>query len=370
MKNNMGKAVSRAAMRCGAALVVAGVLLLVVAAPAAAGSPGAMAPLVNNAMALIAIGIPILLVGLVIWYFISVKYGIIAIAIALILILLGFSGWMIGAFLTGGGDGCGDGYEWNGIECVPTGTGTYRAEWDCEFVTMAAGGPGGAHDAVTEFPDTPFVAADGGTPDLNKVIAVPVYDYTQDAARHNVAIAGTAATTNAAYVATDAFAADIRCRLLNPKPAAAGGNQEIPLSGKISVTRTVGTNNNGSVANVFYGDLTAGWYLGFGTIADSGATGDAHDADHTYVSYTNSMNYPGAAPLDGVWRSLGTSDGDPDGEWVDFWYVLDTGISDYTTPVLWSAINAQISLGTDPTQSEYQGNVVNLHYSWVISART
>ena len=82
------------------------------------------------------------------------------------------------------------------------------------------------------------------------------------------------------------------------------------------------------------------------------------------------MNYPAAAPLTGDWRSLGTSDGDPDGEWVSFWYVLDVGISDFETPAVWSAVNAQINLGTDPTQSEYKGNVVDLHWSWVISART
>ncbi len=128
---------------------------------------------------------------------------------------------------------------------------------------------------VTEFPDTPFVAADGGTPDLNKVIATPTYDLAARVATVDLSVDDDVGISAAGYLDEDAFAFDVNCVLTNPTPAVGGGNQEIPLFAKVSVTRTTGTNNNGTFANVFYGDITGGWYLGVGTIADSGAAAAA-----------------------------------------------------------------------------------------------
>jgi len=272
--------------------------------------------------------------------------GIPAILIGAILFILSVAGFAVQVLGSGLGPG----------ELPPPPPG-YVAEWNCNFWDISTSTVGDAHDAVTEYPDTPFVAADGGTPDLNKVIATPAYDLTNRIATEDISVDDDVTTTANGFIDEDTFAFDVNCRLMNPAPAVGGGNQEIPVWGQISVTRTTGTNNNGSFAHVFYGDVTAGWYLGFGTIADSGAAAASHTSDHRYVSYTSGLTYPNPAPLVGEWIPLGTSDGDTDGEWIAVWYVLGTGFSDYTAPNLGDSVLITVRLGTSPESTVYDGNV-------------
>jgi len=340
-------------------------------ASATDGNSELLDPLVDLAVPLIVIGVLIAMVAVLFYVAKQKQIAIFGGVVAGIFIVTGLGGVLIGAFLIeSDGTKCASDEYWNGSQCVKIGNGVYVANWDCDFVALAAGGPGGAHDAVTEFPDTPFVAADGGTPDLNKVIMVPVIDYVQGRAIVDVAVDDDATPTNTVYLATDAYAFDVRCKLLNPLPAVAGGNVEVPIWGQMSWTYTAGTNNNGSFAGVLYCDQQAGYYAGFGTIADSGATADLHDADHTYVSYTNSLNCPAAPPLTGGWVPLGTSDGDSDGEWISPWLVLNSGLSDYSSPPVGTTDTATVRLGTSPDQTQWKGNVVTLAIDLRISVRT
>ncbi len=368
------KARVRAIVTVGLCLLVAGLTMLParVAAGDGSGDDGMVAGFTALAVPLIVIGAIILMVGGLFALAKQKQIGLVAGVVGGLLLIIGIGAGLVQIFIVapGGPESCNSNEYWDGSQCVPKGSNVYVAQWSCMFVTLAAGGPGGAHDAVTEFPDSPFTAADGGTPDLNKVIMVPVIDFVQGRAHVNVAIDDDAAVTNTAYVATDAYAFDIRCKLQNPLPAVAGGNQEVPIWGQMSFTYTAGTNENGSAATVLYCDQTAGHYAGFGLIADSGATADGHDADHTYVSYTQSKNCPQAPPLTGEWIPLGTSDGDPDGEWIASWLVLGTGISDYLSPPVNTMDTITVRLGTDPSNTQWKGNIVTLAIDLMISERT
>jgi len=334
-----------------AAVVVTLALSLAIYIPiASAGSAGPLQPLVNVATLLFVVGLIGGLVGGVLHIAdVGAKYTLPVLVVSGILLVVGVGGWVTGWIYNVDPEVGPD------EPPVPEG---YVAQWDCDFVTLAAGGPGGAHDAVTEFPDTPWTAADGGTPDWNSVIATPVYDAPAGLTTIDVSVDDDVTPATAGYLDEDAYAFDLRCKLLNPIPAVAGGNQEVPLWGRISASRVAGTNNNGSFAPVFRCDVTAGHYLGWGTIADSGAAADGHDADHSYVSYTNAIVCPSAPPLVGDWQPLGTSDGDPDGEWVSIWFVLDTGFSDYTSPPLGSSVYVNAEIGTRPDSTSWRGNVV------------
>ncbi len=305
--------------------------------------------LINSALMLFVLGFAIAAVGILLMKFKMGPEGFRA-AITVfgaIALILGFTGGLAG-FLTGGGFG---------TTTVPPPPPGYIANWSCNVWDISTSAVGDAHDAITEFPDSPFVAADGGTPDLNKVIATPTYDLPAHTATVDYSVDDDVTPTTAGYIDEDAFAFDVNCQLLNPIPAVGGGAQEIPIWGQISASRTTGTNNNGSFTHVFYGDVTAGWYLGFGAIADSGAAAASHTNDHRYFSYTASLNFPSAAPLQGDWIPLGTSDGDTDGEWIAVWYVLGLGISDYTAPPIGDSLLLTIRLGTSPLSTEYRGNL-------------
>lgn len=316
--------------------------------------------LVGGAVALLIIGGVFMGIGYVFTKVKSTKaLGIPAILVGAILFILAVAGFAVQ--FAGGGLGPGQ------LPPPPPG---YVALWSCNFWDISTSAVGDAHDAVTEFPDTPFVAADGGTPDLNKVIATPVYDLANRIATIDLSVDDDVTTTAAAFIDEDAFAFDVNCQLTNPAPAVGGGNQEIPLWGQISVTRTTGTNNNGSFAHVFYGDASAGWSLGFGTIADSGAAAASHTNDHRYASYTSTLGFPNAAPLVGEWIPLGTSDGDTDGEFAAVWFVLGTGISDYTGPNLGDSVLITIRLGTSPESTVYDGNVQTVTIDLNLLART
>jgi hypothetical protein len=345
----------------GFAMIVSG---LVLAPVASAGNGGAFAPLVNNAWVLIGVGFIAVLIGGVLYALKMGKMAVPALLVGGILLAVGGGAAVIGWISPGP--------ECVGIECPPDiqpPPGGYSASWSCNAPNDL---DGAAHDAVTEFPDTPFIAADGGSPDLNKVIALDGTTLYADRqikqSEHQVAVDDDLANTGAGYLATDTFNFDLLCFLTNPLPAVGGGLQEIPLWGRITLSRTTGTQTNGSYANVFYCDVTAGPYVGFGAIADSGST--THTSDHTYKSYTDVRTCPGPAPLQGVWVPLGTSDGDTDGEWVSFWYVLDVGLSDYTAPPIGTCISALVEVGTDPTHSSYRGNIERWSHDICIDSRT
>src|SRR6266545_4016186 len=103
--------------------------------------------------------------------------GIPAILIGAILFILSVAGFAVQVLGSGLGPG----------ELPPPPPG-YVAEWNCNFWDISTSTVGDAHDAMTEYPDTPFVAADGGTPDLNKVIATPAYDLTNRIATEDISV--------------------------------------------------------------------------------------------------------------------------------------------------------------------------------------
>ena len=356
-------------LRLGVLLIALGIPMLALTASAASGP---LAPLVNASPWLIGIGLLILLVAGVFKLAKMGKWALPAGVVGGLLFVVGIGGYAIG-YLTSAGpptDCEAPNVLVNGA-CLPPAPTGYVADWNCQvYETTVGSAPGTAHDAVTEFPDAPFIAADGGTPDLNKVLAVDIIDPQNKKVAYDIAIDDDLIQTAAGYVATDATVQDINCKLKNPVPAVGGGLQEIPLWGRLTPSRTSGTAANGTYAPVFYCDATAGYYLGLGAIADSGAVPASHTADHTYVSYTEQNSCPAPAPLVGDWQPLGTSDGDPDGEWVGFWFVLDIGISDYTSPAIGTSVDVLIELGTDPTSTVYDGNLSTLTASIRISART
>jgi len=349
-------------VRFALALAVIGIAMLVSAPPvAAAGTVDpALQPLVDYMPTMFIVGmICLLLAGLLYWLEVAELLMIALAIIGGLLMILATAGFLISLMAAPSGGGGGGG------------GGVYSADWDCEFIALAAGGPGGAHDAATEFPDSPFTAADGGTPDLDKTIGASlVYDYANNKVTWNIDVDDDQTTTEAAWLDEDAYNFDIRCKLLNGMPSATGSNTEIPAWGHIDVTRTAGTRDNGSFARVFYGDSTAGEYLGFGLLADSGAAADGHDADHTYVSYTGQKPYPAAGPLSGDWIALGTSDADPDGEWFSCWIVLDSGLSDYSSPTIDTGVTVTVSIGTSPMQTQWKGDIDTLTIYMNIDTRT
>ena len=359
-------------------LVVVGILLMALGTIAGAAQAGSgFEPLTDNAPLLIGLGFLIALVGGVLRYFeVGKKMALALLVAGFLLMALGAGGWLLGALI---GDGttplsCPLGTRLQDGLCGTVEGDSYSADWECEWFTIAAGGPGGAHDAITEFPDSPFVAADAGTPDLNKVLHTAVTtDLPSHRQYYDVAIDDDLASTAAAYIATDAYSGDIRCRLMNSKPAVGGGLQEVPFWGRMTPSRVAGTRDNGSFSPVFYCD-TQGYYLGFGTNADSGATPDAHDADHTYVSYTYSHACPATAPSQGDWIPLGTSDGDTDGEWIAVWHVLDLGLSDFAAPPVGSSVDVLIEVGTPPIgtagNSQWHGDLSTNTMSIRIDTRT
>jgi len=341
-------------------LVVIGIALIATGFFAAVASAGPLSQselaieqdfgrgLMNAAPALLGFGVLVVLVGGVLHLIKQEKYAVPAFAVGGLMVAVAIGGFFIG-FLGGITIDQGPGDE------PPPG---YVAKWQCNFVTLAAGGPGGAHDASAEFPDSPFVAADGGSPDLNKAIGTPIYDVPSKSVVIDISIDDDAAIPSTAFLDEDTYAFDVQCFLTNPIPAVGGGLQEIPLWGRASPSRVAGTINNGSYAPVFYCDVSAGTYLGFGKLADSGADPTGHDADHSYVSYDDAKPCPAAPALVGDWIQLGTSDGDVDGEYFAVFFVLDFGFSDFTAPALGSTdVFIKIEMGTDPNSSGYKGNV-------------
>jgi len=344
-------------------LMLTGLFVLVFALPltAANASAGAFSPLTNNAPVLFGLGFLLVLVGGVLHLAKQEKWALPVLVVGGILVAVGVGAWVLGA-VTAPGNG-------NGFDDLPPPPAGYVADWDCKAVTLAAAGPGGAHDVITEFPDAPFVAADAGTPDLNKVISVATLDLQNRRFYYDIAVDDDLGSSAAAYIATDAHSQDLNCRLLNPTPAVGGGLQEIPFWGRLSVSRVAGTRDNGSYVPVFYCDVTAGYYLGFGLNADSGAAADGHDADHSYVSYTNVNACPAPPPLVGDWQPLGTSDGDADGEWVAIWHILDLGLSDFTAPPIGSSVDVLIEIGTQPGNPTYKGDLSTYTMSIRIDSR-
>ena len=345
--------------------VAVGVVLMAVGLPLMAvnASAGQISSWTSNAGILFGLGLVIALVGAVLYFSdTSEKWGMAILVIGLLVAVVGLGGWLIAFFAPANG-----GTPFDDLPPPPPG---YSADWECRPMTLATGGPGGAHDGVTEFPDTPFVNADAGTPDLNKVIHVATLDLQNRRFYFDVAIDDDLASTAAAFIATDTFSQDINCRLLNPTPAVGGGLQEIPFWGRMSVSRVSGTRDNGSYVPVFYCDVTAGHYLGFGLNADSGAAADGHDADHSYVSYTDANVCPAPPPTVGDWKPLGTSDGDADGEWVAAWHILDLGLSDFTAPPIGSSVDVLIEIGTRPGDSTYKGDLSTNTMSIRIDTRT
>jgi hypothetical protein len=301
--------------------------------------------------------------GILVWRELAMEVASILMVLGVVLAVVG----VVGVFAPPIGTECDPATD---PGCVPPPPPGYVADWNCDWWDISTSAVGDAHDAVTEFPDTPFIAADAGTPDLNKVIMVPTYDVPAKNTLVKVAIDDDLATTATGYIATDTFAWDVNCQLMNPTQAVGGGLQEIPIWARLSPSRTSGTINNGSYADVFYCDITAGVYLGVGTIADSGVAAASHTNDHRYVSYTNSKVCNSPAPLVGDWIPLGTSDGDTDGEWWTVWLVLHYGFSDYTTPALNSRLTVKVEAGTTPGHATYKGNVDVNTLDLLLDART
>lgn len=241
----------------------------------------------------------------------------------------------------------------------------YSADWT---TTLWSPRQSTAHDANSEFPDAPFTACGSVSPaGTLPTTASWSADNTTKSITYRVAIDDDVVNTVAGYQVGDCDDVDFKVFLNNPAPAVGGGNQEIPFWGRISITRTAGTQNNGSYADVLYCDVNGGAYLGFGKLADSGSA--THTNDHTYASYTSTIKCPGPQPLVGDWIALGTSDGDTDGEYVSLWYVLKNGLSDYTTPPVGSEIQLKIEIGTDPNSSVYTGDLETWIYHIVIDSR-
>lgn len=271
-------------------------------------------------------------------------------------------------------------------ECLKIGKTGNRWELVAPAITGAGGGQGSAaHDAATEFPDGPFVACDGGTPDLNGVIAdyrstiTAFIDRVNHLTSYDIAVDDDLVSTAAGYIATDCDVADFQYRLTNAVDANGDGvNDNIPFFARVvSISRVAGTVNNGTPMDVFYCDQTAGWYLGFGREADEGA---AHTSDHTYISFTPSLSgCPGGMPSSGPWRNLGNDDGDS--AFAPFWWMFGsrTGFSDYTSPPIGTAIIIVTEWGTpgqavcdpvNPPTDPTVGCNVQWTFSLRLSART
>jgi hypothetical protein len=361
MKNNNIVSLKNAKMSMMTGVLLVLFALPLMAVPVSAGSP--LPILTDNAWVLFGLGILAVLIGAVVYKGIKEEYGMPVLVVGFLLMAVGIGGGLLGA-LTGATPDS----PFDDLPPAPVG---WTADWECLPGDMGASALGDGHDAVTEFPDSPFVAADAGTPDLNKVISVVTLDLQNRKFYYDIAIDDDLASTAAAFVATDTHAQDIRCQLMNPPPAVGGGTQNIPFWGRMSVSRVTGTINNGSFAPVFYCDTTAGAYLFWGKNADGGAVAASHTADHTYTSYTAANVCPGSPPTVGDWIPLGVSTGgDADGEWVAVGHVLDLGLSDYTAPPLGSSVDVLIEIGTKPGDAQWKGDLSTLTMSIRIDTRT
>lgn len=362
------RAAGRGAMRIGSLLVLAGVIVAVALGlgtqTAAAGSLDVFQPLVNVALVLIGVGALLLLVGLVLWYAGIDKAALPVLLVGGLLVAVGLGGaligWLNNVSLTNTGN-------------PPPGPSGYVAQWSGIWggSSTIAGGAQAVHDANTEFPAAPFLPCSTAVSPAGTVptLATSVFseDNTSNSALLRVTITTGAAVTGATYQVPDCDAPDIRITLTNPPPAVGGGLQAVPFWGRISITRTSGTQQNGSYADIFHCSTDVGTYLGFGQDVDSGAA--THTTNHRYVSYTSQIRCPGPEPLVGDWIQLGTtSTATPqNGEWVAFWFVMNNaGLFDYNYPPSGSTVQAKIELGTMPGNANgYVGNIVVFTYTWM-----
>lgn len=309
--------------------------------------------------------------------------GVLGLLLAVIVLLPMAGAWLIGGVDLDGGNCAADEYKDPDTgECIKIGKTGNRWVLIAPALTGAGGGQGSAaHDAITEFPDGPFVALDGGTPDLNNVIAdyrstiTAFIDRVNHLTSYDIAVDDDVASTAAAFLATDADVADFQFRLDNAVDLNGDGtNDQVPFFGRVtSISRVSGTINNGTAADVFYCDQTAGWYLGFGREIDEGA---AHTSDHTYISFTPSLSgCPNGMPSSGPWRNLGNDDGDS--AFAAFWWGFGSraGFSDYGAPPVGTAIIIQTEWGTPGQSVCANGDVsdscnVGWTFSLRLSART
>lgn len=284
----------------------------------------------------------------------KMKEGAIALGIvSVILLAMALAGWAIGS----GGADCT--VDPTAPECKPPPG--YNARWNCNWL----GTTGTAHDASTEFPDSPFVAADGGTPDYDSTIGTPItnldlkevlWEITVDNEALNVPGTGTNGNT---WLAEDTWGADAKCVLENPLNAVGGGSQNVPIWGHIKVSRSMGATGNSTTTPVWLCDSTAGWYLGFGKAADAGSVTASHTNDHEYISYTSSTSC-GSAPLEGGWFNLGGTGTTTvqNGVYINVWQVLHAGLSSYEDAD--QTVRVTVELGDDPTDATWAGNVETL----------
>ncbi len=236
----------------------------------------------------------------------------------------------------------------------------------CQTATIAAGGPGGAHDAVTEFPTgNSLTAADGGTPDNNRVILTPTYqglkvvrdDITVDDEQN--AFDSPFPATGTQWLSISAYAFDINCRVDNPPNAVGGGFKAIGLFGQLSVPYLFGQMGNMTQTTAHYCSVTGGIHLGFGKVADGGTTATGHDANHDFISAWNSRtcSVGGLSLTSDVVSLGGTSTTSPqNGEWVSVFDVLDVGIISYEETTVTYTMKADFwaedaALGRSNTES-------------------
>ena len=353
------------ALLLGLLVMWPGIVGLVVIGSASAFDPTLTANLMIGGMnggtiaiALVIGGFLSLAIGAILVGLKSKAAGMIGIGLGAIVLVAGVGVGLAVLFLPGGPGSCPSGQVWNGNACVSTG-GAFSANWNCQWLATT----GTAHDASTEFPDAPAIAADGGSPDIDGTIGTPIYNLdskqmiwdivVDDEANHPGAV-GAGANT---WLSEDAWAADVQCILTNQPMAVGGGLQAYPLWGQISVPRVVGVNNNYTDA-VWYCDTTFGVYLGFGTIADAGGSASAHTADHSYLSYTSSRNC-GSPPLSGDWVPLGTTATTGAGQvYVPVWQILANGLA--TLDDAAQQLVVTVNLGDNPGDSSFTGNVQTL----------
>jgi hypothetical protein len=287
--------------------------------------------------------------------------GMIALVVGLAAIGVGF----LNASIGGGTQSCPAGQVRDPVsgECVDQTN--YVADWNCQFVTLASGGPGGAHDAATEFPDSPFIASDGGTPDYDATIATPVYtggrlariDINVDDEALNIPGTGTNGNT---WLNEETYAFDVNCKLLNPPQAIGGGLATVPLWAQWEVPYMFGQAGNSTDDQVYVCDSSnGGVYLGFGAVIDSGQAPNGHDADHTYMSYKYDTSC-GSLPTVGDWMAVGNSSTSApgNGQYVDGWFNLAAGIISYEDTT--TTYSMTLRIGTSPEQSQWRGNIETL----------
>lgn len=358
------RTVVRWSTRVFGAMVALAMILIVSAGTASAGARGAVQPLIDATWLLIGIGVTGLLFAGLFAFFKMQKVAIPVGIVAGVLTLAGIGGGILGAVLPPDGEDCGTGQTWNPatLQCEDD-DGTQPLELSCGFNTLAAGGPGGAHDASTEFPTSPFVAADAGTPDYDSTIATPIYtgdkiariDITVDDER--LAQSGIGANADG-WLPEDTYAFDVHCVLANPPRAIGGGFATVGLEGLLTTPYMFGQTGNSTGRPVFVCDQgNGGVYFGWGVNADSGAAGTGHDANHNWISYRPgvSCNQP---PSRGDWMPVGgTSTATPaNGEWIAVWFVLDAGIISYEETSVTYTIDVDIRVA----DNQYASNTERL----------